>query len=75
MQEKCKYSLSAEQNGGQRWHSALEAGDGAALQPLAQLVDALGGIGASPEPIKAAKVIPSETAKRVQECKMSRGDE
>ena len=47
-----------------RGGSTLEVGNGAALQPLAELVDALGGVGALPARVEAAKLIPSETAKQ-----------
>ena len=82
VQKKCKCSLGAEQKGGQRWHSALEVGDGAALQTLAQLADTLGSVGAHESTkitilqVDAAEPILGEAVGRVQEmCKMSRGGE
>ena len=65
------------------WASGgLEAGDGAALQPLTQLVDALSGVGAHGLTIVAvlqvetAEPIACEAARRVQKrCKMSWGDD
>ena len=58
------------------WQSALEVCDGAALQPLKQLVDALSGVGATSTRVKAAEGISSETVEQVQEkCKMSQGGE
>ena len=51
--------------------SALEAGDGAALQPLTQRVDALGGEDATDSAVavsdKAAQRIVAETVERVQD--------
>ena len=61
VQEKCKMSWGAEQLA--VWASdALEAGDGAALQPLAQLADAHGGVGATDD---LALVVSDKTAERV----------
>ena len=56
---------------------APQRGDGARLEALAELVDALGGVGAVPAHVQAAELIFVETAHTtgwVQEkCKMSRG--
>ena len=41
--------------------SALEVSDGAVLQPLAQLVDALGGVGAMSTREETAEPVVSET--------------
>jgi hypothetical protein len=43
---------------------ALERGDGAALEPLAQLGDALGGVGAAAFPVKAAELVLSQAASK-----------
>ena len=60
--------------------SVPEGGDGAILEALAELVDALSSVGASQLTSsideEAADGITVETAKRVQEkCIMSRGDD
>ena len=41
---------------------ALERGHGAPLEPLAQLRDALGGVGATAERVEAAELIVGQTA-------------
>ena len=41
---------------------ALERGHGAPLEPLAQLRDALGGVGAIAERVEAAELIVGQTA-------------
>ena len=43
---------------------ALERGDGAALERLAQLVDALGSVGAAAVIIEAAELVVGQAAKR-----------
>ena len=47
---------------------ALERGHGASLERLAQLVDALGGVGAAASVVKAAELVASQTAMGKEEC-------
>ena len=42
---------------------ALERGHGASLEPLAQLGDAVGGVGAPAVPIEAAQLVCRQAAK------------
>ena len=42
---------------------ALERGHGAALERLAQLGDALGGVGAAAAPVKATEMVTGQAAK------------
>ena len=43
--------------------SALERGHGAPLEPLAQLGDGLGGVGAVTAPVDATELVAGQTAK------------
>ena len=58
--EPCQWALTERRTlrGG-----ALERGNGAALEALAQLVDALGGVGAAAVLIKAAELVGGQAAK------------
>ena len=60
-EEACQWALTQKQplwGGG-----ALERGHGAPLEPLAQLGDALRGVGAAAVPIKAAEHVFGQAAK------------
>ena len=46
-----------------RVSSALERGHGAPLEPLAQLGDGLGGVGAVTAPVEATELVGGQTAK------------
>ena len=46
-----------------RGGGALERGHGAPLEPLAQLGDAVGGVGAPAAPIEAAQLVSCQAAK------------
>ena len=52
---------------------ALERGHGASVEPLAQLGDALGGVGAAAAIIKAAELVVRQTAKGKRSVKLWRG--
>ena len=59
-EEACQWALTQKQplwGGG-----ALERGHGAPLEPLAQLGDALGGVGAVAILMEAAELVPGQAA-------------
>ena len=58
----CQWALTEKQTlvGG----GALQRGHGAPLEPLAQLGDALGGVGAVAAPVEATKLVLGQTAMR-----------
>ena len=59
--QECQWALTQKQTlwGG----GALQRGDRAPLEPLAQLGDALRGVGAAALPIKAAELVVAQAAK------------
>ena len=59
-EQECQRALTQKQTlwGG----GALERGHGAPLEPLAQLRDALGGVGATAARVEAAELVVGQTA-------------
>ena len=55
-------STGVDRKASTRGGGALERGDGAALERLAQLVDALGSVGAAAVRIEAAEVVARQAA-------------
>ena len=58
--EECQWALTENQT--LRAGGALERGHGAALERLAQLGDALGGVGAAAVPVKATELVTGQAA-------------
>ena len=61
--ETSRVSTGADTKANTRGGSALERGQGAPLEPLAQLGDALGGVGAVTVPVEATELVAGQTAK------------
>ena len=59
--QACQWALTQKQT--LRGGSAPERGHGASLEPLAQLGDALGGVGAKAHTIEAAELVVGQAAK------------
>ena len=55
--------MGADKNASDRGGGALERGHGAPLEPLAQLGDAVGGVGAIAIPVEAAELVVAQAAK------------
>ena len=56
-------SMGADTKANTRGSSALERDHGATLEPLAELGDALGGVGAEAVPVEATELVAGQTAK------------
>ena len=56
-------SMGADTKANTRRGSALERDHGATLEPLAELGDALGSVGAVAKPVDAAELVAGQTAK------------
>ena len=54
--------MGADTKANARGGGALQRGQGAPLEPLAQLGDALGGVGAIASPIEAAELVAGQAA-------------
>ena len=55
--------MGADKNASDRGGGALERGHGAPLEPLAQLGDALGGVGAAAALVDAAELVAGQAGK------------
>ena len=61
--ERVGVSMGADTKANTRGGGAPERGHGAPLEPLAQLGDAVGGVGALAFPIEAAELVPRQAGK------------
>ena len=59
----CQWALTERQTLGQGRRTSARCGHGAPLEPLAQLGDAVGGVGAFAIPVEAAELVPRQAAK------------
>ena len=59
--EPCQWALTQKQT--LRGGGAPKRGHGAPLEPLAELGDALGGVGAEAVPVEATELVAGQTAK------------